>query len=463
MNRTLKNKRIVLGVCGSIAAYKAPLLVREIVKSGGEVDVAATEAAKEFVSPLVLSNLSRNPVIVDMFAPEMQESGAWHIALAHRCDLMIIAPATATTIARLAVGLADNALSALALALPREIPLLIAPAMDADMFEHPATKRNLEILESRGAVIIPPEIGELASGLSGPGRLPEIDTLVDRIAEVLTSGIKTENPETGTMKEDNINTKIKEALEKNYPGLEETVEKDSWNAEFELDLLKKKISGDDQKPLAGKKVLITAGPTYEKIDEVRFIGNFSSGKMGFALAEAAAEAGADVRLVTGPVSLESPCGIKRIDVVSADEMRRAAIEAFEASDIGIMSAAVADFTPKNPAQGKIKKETAGDETVLELTKTRDILGELGKTKKDGQFLVGFALETEDLIENALKKLSKKNCDMIVANRAGADRSGFGGDDNTITILKKDGLRKSYPPASKKLCARAIIAEVIESI
>ncbi len=463
MGKKLQGKRIVLGVCGSIAAYKAPLLVREIVKSGGEIDVVATEAAKEFVSPLVLSNLSRNPVIVDMFAPDNQESGAWHIALAHRCDSMIIAPATATTIARLAVGLADNALSALALALPRTIPLLIAPAMDTDMFEHPATKRNLEILESRGVIVIPPEEGELASGLSGPGRLPEIDTLVERIAEVLSKGTQSEKPKVEKKPEDNTDEKIKEALDKNYPGLEETVEKDSWNAEYELDLLRRKFSGDNKKPLAGKKLIITAGPTYEKIDEVRFIGNFSSGKMGFALAGTAAEAGAKVLLVAGPVSLETPAGVERIDVVSAEEMRRAAVEAFKTSDIAIMSAAVADFTPKNPAQGKIKKETAGEETVLELAKTRDILAELGGSKREGQLLIGFALETEDLIENALKKLTKKNCDMIVANQAGGEKSGFGGDDNTITILKRDGSRKSFPPASKKLCAQGIVAEIIESI
>ena len=469
MDTNFTNKKILLGITGSIAAYKSPLIVRELVKAGAHVNVIMTPSAEQFVSKLVLSNLSRSPVVVRMFDEEMQSSGAWHIQLAHWADMMIIAPCSATTLSRIATGNCDTALSTLAIALPKEIPFLISPAMDSTMWQNPATQRNVDIVKNDGAVIIPPEEGELSSGITGPGRMPEIETLFDEIVKVFSEKSKQRYAESQTVhvrREEKAEAdvekipaeRIREAVEKPSKTLEEAVDEDKWNAEFDLEQLKN--AGVKAETLTdflkGKKVLVTAGPTYERIDDVRFIANHSSGKMGFALAEEARKAGANVTLITGPVNLKTIPGIKRIDIQTADEMAEMVLHEYPVADIMIMSAAVADFTPAQPKEGKIKKEDQKGNMTLELKRTRDILSELGQKKKEDQLLIGFALESENEIENGKKKLKDKNCDMIVANAANKERSGFGGDDNTITILTKDSEPESFPPMSKKDCARIIL-------
>lgn len=481
----LDKKKILLGVTGSIAAYKAPMIVRELIKSGAEVRVIMTPSAREFVSPLVLSNLSRSPVVIDMFSEAMQTEGAWHIHLAHWCDAMLIAPCSATSLGRLANGIFDTALSAVAAALPEKTPLLLAPAMDTEMWLHKSTQRNVDFLKSICAEIIPPEEGELSSGLSGPGRLPEIPVLLEALANALKSAKNPITPDSDNIKPETIadskvridnskadnaipiefvkteqsyEEKLNIALSKPDESLQASVEKDKWNAEMELSELKKKHSGNEisGKFLLGKKVLITAGPTYEKIDDVRFIGNFSTGKMGFALAIEAAKAGAEVTLVAGPVSLDTPENVKRINVVSAKEMEEQTNHHFHNNDIIIMSAAVADFTPKQRFDGKIKKSAEKMDLALELTPTNDILKGLGKVKRENQILIGFALESQNEIENAKRKLIEKNCDMLALNSAVKPNSGFGGDNNTIALIFPDGQIESYPPMSKRACAEIII-------
>ncbi len=446
----IKNKKILLGVTGSIAAYKSPLLVRELIKAGAEVRVIMTPSAEHFVSRLVMENLTRELVPVYMFEREAQSGGAWHIELAHRCDLMIIAPCSAATIGRIACGIYDTALTAVAAALPGEKPFLIAPAMDSTMWLNPAVQRNVNILKEAGAFIIPPEDGELSSGLTGPGRLPGTAVLMEYIANNISKKRKIF---------DDTETNIEEFLEKPLNPLQDSIEKDRWNADYELEKMKLDMSLRNMN-MKGKKVLITAGPTYEKIDDVRFIANHSSGKMGFALAEAASAAGAYVVLAAGPVQIETIAGIKRIDVVSAEEMYRAAFAEFQDSDIAILAAAVADFTPREPRSGKIKKAEAGNDFSIKLKPANDILASLGAVKKDNQFLAGFALEAENEMENAKKKLVQKNCDMIVLNSANKPESGFGGDMNTITIIGKSGEIKEFPPMSKKLCAVKILEEIL---
>ncbi len=447
MTESLKNKKVLLGVTGSIAAYKSPNLVRELVKAGAEVRVVMTDSAKEFVSPLVMSNLSRNDVVSNMFDSENQNSGAWHINLSHWCDLMIIAPATATTIARISSGLCDNALTVLAVALPRETPLALAPAMDFTMLQHPTTVFNLEKLKSFGAIIIPPEEGELSSGLSGSGRMPKPDFLRQYIEQILSGG-RIEG-ETRT---------IEEILSIPDSKLSEAIDKDNWNSEFELELLKRKIRPIHvpEKFLEGKNVLITSGPTHESIDDVRFIANRSTGRMGYALAVMAREAGAKVTMVSGPVDLVEPDGIELIKVKTAEEMYSKSIARFPDNDLAVLAAAVADYTPVNPRAGKIKKTEAGDALILKLVATKDILAEMGRLKKEKQFLIGFALETENAIENGKKKLHGKNCDMIVVNQANKEKSGFGSEYNTITILARNGERKDFPPLRKEECALEIL-------
>lgn len=398
----LKNKNIVLGVCGSISAYKSPLLLRELIKEGANVNVIMTESAKEFVAPKVLSNLSRNPVIIDMFDDSNQSDGSWHISLAHKSDLMIIAPSSATTLGKLANGICDNALIALAIAMPKNVPILIAPAMDTTMWESNAVQRNIEILKRDGFYIIEPEIGELASGIFGKGRLPETTTLLDEIKNIL----------------------------------------------------KKKVNTN----LLGKKVLITAGPTIEKIDDVRFISNHSSGKMGYSLAIAAQEMGAEVTLISGPVNLTKPDNINLINVQTAQEMFDEVMKVQLANDILIMCAAVSDFTLKDTFNGKIKK--GKDENfVLNLERTNDILAELGKIKTQNQTLIGFALESENEIENANKKLVSKNCDYLILNSANKVDSGFGGDKNTVSILSKSNPIKNLPTMLKNELAYEILNEI----
>lgn len=390
----LKGKKIVLGITGSIAAYKAAILVRLLVKAGAEVQVVMTPAAKEFIAPLTLSTLSGNNVLSEFFN---ERSGEWnsHVNLGLWADAMIIAPATAATIGKMVSGVADNLLVTTYLSM--KAPVFVAPAMDLDMYAHPSTQRNLEILKSYGNRIIEPASGELASHLVGKGRMEEPENIVRHLEEFFSSSSS----------------------------------------------------------LAGKKVVITAGPTYEKIDPVRFIGNYSSGKMGFALAEECAACGADVTLVAGPVSLKTPhASIKRIDVESASQMYEAARSEFEDADAAILCAAVADFTPDNKATEKIKREKGGN-LLLELKPTPDIAASLGAAKRPDQRLVGFALETNNAESNARDKLARKNLDFIVLNSLEDKGAGFAVDTNKVTIIDAEKATQ-YPLKSKKEVARDIV-------
>lgn len=394
----LKGKHIILGVTGSIAAYKAASLIRLLVKEGAEVRVVMTALAKEFITPLTLATLSKHPVMVEFYNPE---NGDWnsHVSLGLWADLYLIAPATANTIGKMAHGVADNLL--LTTYLSAKCPVMIAPAMDLDMYQHPANQHNLEILRSYGNVVVEPQSGELASGLVGKGRMSEPEDIVRFV---------------------------------------------------------KRFLAGNSRNLAGKKVLLTAGPTYEKIDPVRFIGNYSSGKMGFALAEEFAGRGAEVVLVSGPVCLktENPA-IRRIDVECAAEMYEQVMIHAKSSDIIVSCAAVADFTPKSKAGEKIKRGT--EAMVLELEPTHDIAAELGKRKRAGQLLVGFALETQDETCNALLKLKKKNLDLIVLNSLRDKGAGFGGDTNKVTMIDRQEQSYHYDLKSKQEVARDIVDRI----
>ena len=396
----MKGKKIVLGITGSIAAYKAAILIRALVKKGAEVQVVITPAGKEFITPITLSALTSKPVISEFFA---QRDGTWnsHVDLGLWADAMVIAPATASTIGKMAHGIADNMLITTYLSM--KAPVFVAPAMDLDMFAHPSTQKNLEILRSYGNHIIEPASGELASHLVGKGRMEE----PEKIVEVLEAFFQ------------------------------------------------------QHQDLNGKKVVITAGPTYEKIDPVRFIGNYSSGKMGFALAEECASRGAEVVLISGPVTLEAyHPNIKRVDVESAHEMYESAMEAFQDADAAILCAAVADFTPDNVANQKIKREK--DELVIKLKPTHDIAASLGAVKKDSQVLVGFALETNDEAKNAKGKLERKNLDFIVLNSLNDKGAGFRVDTNKITIIDKEG-ETPYPLKNKSEVAGDIINRLVETL
>jgi phosphopantothenoylcysteine decarboxylase / phosphopantothenate---cysteine ligase len=400
----VKGKHILLGVTGGIAAYKTAWLVREFVKKGAEVQVVMTRAATQFVTPLTLSTLSHRQAIIDMFpaSPE-QTTDQWtkHIELGVWADVMLIAPATANTIAKITHGMADDFLTALVLAL--RAPLVLAPSMDVDMYLHEATQQNLALLKERGCFVIDPESGELASGLSGPGRLPEVETLV-RYIDTLLEGCRAD--------------------------------------------------------LKGKRVLITAGPTYEPIDPVRYVGNRSSGKMGFAVANAAALRGADVTLISGPVALQSPRNTRRINVQTASEMREEVLKEFPAADVLVMAAAVADFAPVASKAQKIKRESQQGETFsLELKKNPDILKALGE-QKSRQILVGFALETSNGAANAQKKLHEKQIDMIVLNNPLEEGAGFGSDTNLVTIFMADGATEQLPRMSKFDVANIILDRVV---
>lgn len=390
---TLQGKKIVLGITGSIAAYKAAVLTRGLIKKGAEVQIVITPAGKEFITPITLSALTSKPVISEFFS---QRDGTWHshVDLGLWADAMVIAPATAATIGKMAHGVADNMLVTTYLSM--KAPVFVAPAMDLDMFAHPSTQHNLDILRSYGNHIIEPASGELASHLVGKGRMEE--------------------PE-----------KIIEVLEAFFAR---------------------------QQDLAGRKIVITAGPTYEKIDPVRFIGNYSSGKMGYALAEACASRGAEVVLVSGPVTLQTVHpNIRRIDVESAAEMHRAAADAFKDADGGILCAAVADFTPEQVADQKIKREK--DDLVLRLKPTCDIAASLGKEKRPDQLLVGFALETCDEVSHAQDKLARKNFDFIVLNSLNDKGAGFRCDTNKITIIDRSEA-VSYPLKRKQEVAEDIV-------
>lgn len=514
----LKGKKIIVGVSGSISAYKAPMLVRELIKSGAEVRVVMTPSAAKFVSPLVLTNLSKNPVAMEMFDDDLQYGGSWHVHLAGWCDAMIIAPASATTLSRLANGNFDTALSVVASALPRSTPLVVAPAMDTDMWHHPAVLRNVIQLERDGTTIVPPAEGELASGLHGVGRLPEMDVLLNALRfaigaksptagqngttdsggfhsspkdfptapedfysseEVFTPSIgevatlpqdlpafnsdfnkssEASQSADGNLTPRNSEDAINEALDRPTFSLDEAIEKDAWTAELEFQKLKDSLHPKGKNLFEGKTILITAGPTYEKIDDVRFIGNFSSGKMGFALASEAVKLGANVLLVAGPVSLPTPNGVLRIDVESASEMYDAVMQQFYKSDVAILAAAVADYSPVQTVTGKMKKKDVGDTMKLELRSTKDILASIGAIKTNRQMLVGFALEAANEIENARTKLSSKNCDMIILNSANKPMSGFGGDNNTITIITADA-EEAFPPMTKNACAAIILEHI----
>lgn len=394
----MKGKKIVLGITGSIAAYKAAILIRGLIKKGAEVQVVITPAGKEFITPITLSALTSKPVISEFFA---QRDGTWnsHVDLGLWADAMIIAPATASTIGKMANGIADNMLITTYLSM--KAPVFVAPAMDLDMFAHPSTQKNIATLRSYGNHIIEPGEGELASHLVGKGRMEE----PDKIIEVLEAFFAT------------------------------------------------------QQDLAGKKVVITAGPTYEKIDPVRFIGNYSSGKMGFALAQECAARGAEVALVSGPVTLkaEHP-NIRRIDVESAQQMYEVAAHEYADADAGILCAAVADFTPENVADHKIKREK--DDLVLQLKPTQDIAAALGRQKKAGQKLIGFALETNDEAQNAQKKLERKNFDFIVLNSLNDKGAGFRCDTNKITIIDRQGITP-YPLKNKQEVAQDIIDRLVD--
>ncbi len=392
----LQNKKIILGVTGSIAAYKAAQLIRLLVKEGAEVKVIMTPLAKEFITPLTLATLAKNPILVDFFDPT---NGNWnsHVDLGLWADAFLIAPATANTIAKMASGVADNLL--LTTYLSAKCPVFVAPAMDLDMFAHPTMQRNMETLQSIGNLIIEPANGELASGLEGKGRMEEPEKIVRFLDDYFTA-----------------------------------------------------------KPLLGKKILITAGPTYEKIDPVRFVGNYSSGKMGFALAEVCAKQGAEVCLIAGPVQLKTDHpNIERIDVKSAEEMFDTVMTRYYSEDGAILCAAVADFTPVETAQTKLKREN--ENLILELKPTQDIAAELGKMKMENQFLVGFALETNNEEANALQKMERKNFDFIVLNSLKDDQAGFGFDTNKISILFRSGKIKSFDLKSKNEVAEDIIAEL----
>ena len=415
----LKGKKIVLGITGSIAAYKACLIIRGLVKAGAEVQVVITPAGKEFITPITLSALTHKPVISEFFA---QRDGTWnsHVDLGLWADAMLIAPCTASTLGKMANGIADNMLITTYLSM--KAPVFIAPAMDLDMYKHPSTQENMQRLVSFGNHIIEPASGFLASGLEGKGRMEEPERIVAILEESLG-----EAPS---------KMRGSSCLEK------------AWQNHA--------LQESQEGGMRGKKVLSTAGPTYEKIDPVRFIGNYSSGKMGFALAEECAQRGAEVTLVAGPVSMQCSEAIHRIDVESCEEMYQAATAAFKESDAAILCAAVADFRPATQATQKIKREK--DDLVLRLEPTHDIAAALGKMKTEKQVLVGFALETNDEEVNAKKKLETKNLDFIVLNSLQNKGTCFQSDENQISIISKEGQR-DYEKKSKQAVARDIVDEI----
>jgi phosphopantothenoylcysteine decarboxylase/phosphopantothenate--cysteine ligase len=475
MSEILKGKKILLGVTASIAAYKTPALVREFIKLGAEVKVIMTPSSEKFVSPMILSNLSLNSVITDMFDKSVMDEGAWHIHSAHWADIMLIAPCSASTLGKIANGICDNALCAVTFALSDEAPLVISPAMDTNMWTHPATQRNAKQAEADGAYIIKPAEGPLSSGLIGPGRFPEFSVIVESLRNALrnkeelierkkkASLISPEYPRYGVEDQSKHSANASDEIKVEFVKKESTIDDIKLNTELDLEKLKIKLNlSDDLSTFyKGKKLLINAGPTYEKIDDVRFIGNYSSGKMGYAIAKAAEKLGAIVTLVSGPVSLTSPAGVTRINVESAFEMRDEVVYAFRENDIAILSAAVADFAPETRYEGKIKKQAAVDTMDLKLIKTPDILAELGKLKNNKQFICGFALESSNEVENAKTKLKNKNADMIVLNSANQPDSGFKGDNNTITIIDKFGEIKEYDTASKDVCAMFILQAICD--
>ena len=441
----LKGKKIVLGITGSIAAYKACLIIRGLVKAGAEVQVVITPAGKEFITPITLSALTHKPVISEFFA---QRDGTWnsHVDLGLWADAMLIAPCTASTLGKMANGIADNMLITTYLSM--KAPVFIAPAMDLDMYKHPSTQENMQRLVSFGNHIIEPASGFLASGLEGKGRMEEPERIVAILEESLGEAPSKMRGSSGL-----------EKAWQNHAQQESMEAQKAWQNHA--------LQESPEGGMRGKKVLITAGPTYEKIDPVRFIGNYSSGKMGFALAEECAQRGAEVTLVAGPVSMECSQAIHRIDVESCEEMYQAATAAFKESDAAILCAAVADFRPEQQAKEKIKREnhpqplpTGRGESglTLRLVPNPDIAAALGKMKTEKQVLVGFALETNDEEVNAKKKLEKKNLDFIVLNSLQNKGTCFQSDENQISIISKEGQR-DYEKKSKQAVARDIVDEI----
>ncbi|MGQ1783928.1 MULTISPECIES: bifunctional phosphopantothenoylcysteine decarboxylase/phosphopantothenate--cysteine ligase CoaBC [unclassified Saccharicrinis] len=399
----LKDKKIILGVSAGIAAYKSAVLTRLFVKQGAEVKVVMTEKAKEFITPLTMATLSKNPILVDFYNPE---NGDWnsHVDLGLWADAMVIAPATANTMGKMANAIADNLL--VTTYLSARCPVFVAPTMDLDMYLHPANQRNMKTLQGDGVRLIEAQTGELASGLSGKGRMAEPETIVDELESYF----------------------------------QETLEQ-------------------ERGALSGRKFLVNAGPTYEKIDPVRYIGNFSSGKMGYQIAEVLAGKGADVTLVSGPVSVKTEHPkVKVVSVTSAKEMSDACVKYFPECDGAVLSAAVADYTPNIQADQKIKSKEK--EMVLSLKATQDIARQLGGMKKKGQLLVGFALETENAIENAGKKLAEKNLDFIVLNSLENEGAGFGVDTNKITLIDRENNTEEFTLKSKREVAVDIVDKIM---
>ena len=400
----LKGKHIILGVTGSIAAYKSAVLCRLLVSAGAEVKVVMTNLAKQFITPLTMATVSKNPILVDFFNPE---NGEWnsHVKLGEWADLYLIAPASANTMAKMAAGVADNLL--LTTYLSARCPVAVAPAMDLDMYAHVATQRNMEQLKQDGVHIIEPGSGFLASGLIGKGRMAEPQDIVEAVEAIFAS---------------------------------------------------EATNHEKKKSLEGKRFLVTAGATIEPIDPVRFISNHSSGKMGYAVAESLAKRGAEVVLVSGRTALEKPQGVERVDVLSAEEMFQACVERFSKMDGAVMCAAVADYTPQVVAQEKIKK--SDDDMSIALKRTRDIAAHLGQHKREGQVLVGFAMETENEEQNAAGKLAKKNLDFIVLNSLRKEGAGFRGDTNIVSLI--DSREKVDLPLMSKADVAERIVDKIES-
>ncbi len=397
----LADRKLLLGVTGSIAAYKAAELIRLCKKAGAEVQVLMTPDAARFITPLTLGTLSEREVLTEIFPDNEQGSWTKHVSLGLWADLFVVAPATAQTIAKMAHGFSDSMLTATVLA--ARCPLLVCPAMDHDMYLHPATQANLERLRTFGYDVMTPGYGELASGLVGHGRMPEPEEILAHITETLDASAASEGP------------------------------------------------------LAGKHVLVTAGPTREPIDPVRVVTNHSTGSMGFAMAEAAARHGARVTLVSGPTTLETPGGIERIDVTTAEEMH-AAVQSHADAHLVIMAAAVADYTPLDPASSKLKKQD--DALTIHLRRTPDILAELGAQKRPGQMLVGFAMETDDGLANAQRKLNAKNLDWIVLNNVKEEGAGFGTGTNRVTLIGRGGHREDLPRMPKREVAEALLDRIL---
>lgn len=435
----LSGKHIVLGITGSIAAYKSCLIIRALVKRGAEVQVVITPAGKEFITPITLSALSRHPVISDFFS---QRDGTWHshVDLGLWADAMLIAPCTASSLGKMAHGVADNMLVTTYLSM--KAPVFIAPAMDLDMYQHPSTQANINTLKGYGNRFVEPTSGFLASGLEGKGRMQEPDLIVEELEHFFADPLKDMTQEGAQGQE--------KTTQKDTLGQEETTQKGAQDQEK---MTQEAAQKEKKLPLAGKRILITAGPTYERIDPVRFIGNFSSGKMGFSIAEECRRRGAEVTLVAGPTALQCDAAIRRVNVESAQEMYEACLPVFDTADAAILSAAVADFTPEQKAESKIKREA--DDLVLRLRPTHDIAKTLGQRKRPGQRLVCFALETNDEEANARGKLERKNADFVVLNSTRIPGTTFNADDNQIAVVTREGVR-SYPKKSKQEVASDII-------